>query len=504
MSINTIIKYIEQHSNQEIKFFKEDGSSLNCSYQKLQNDVESLCLRIQRSGLKKRAVIGLLGYSSYEWLVWDLAIISLDMVPLVLPETELSSSDNKLFEKYNLALLVTENHMVSSFDNSVVTLRAAVDELISIPPGNSRDICKNDDVLTYVFSSGTTGRLKGLIISKEGTVHILNQFIQAYKLTHQDCYFSFLSFSYYQQRALYLSALMVGAKIIVCHPEQLLSKIPEAKFTFTVAPPVFYESLYNLTRASNNIPKASLRSILGGSVRFMITAMAPIKKNVLDFYWEQGFQLQETYGVTETGLVTWNTLDDYKVGTVGKEAEPGTIELKEDGEVLIKRSKPLSLGYFDASTEESDEVFTKDGYVRTGDIAEVDQDGYYTIIGRKKHAILTQDGKKFHPEELESIFAQELYEISPEIDLVVVGGHDTCATTLVISSKDESSSEKVIPIISELNATLPSFKRIHRLLFTAREFSFENNFRTRNLKLDRKNITASLVTNGLGSDFIYV
>lgn len=457
--------------------FVDAGQRIETTYAELHELVLQKGRELTRLEVRSGDRVGLIGPNSLTWMAWDLALISAGAIGLVFADEHAREAPAVLCERYGCGQLL-------AVDGDRTEIFSAGDMRRNGPRADETD------VVTLVFSSGTTGRMKGLRISRSGLEHILDQFIVAYRLSASDRYYSFLPFSYFQQRALYYAALAVGADIVVVSPTEFLQHFVTERPTYCVNPPVFYEAIHTHYRALQRLGRAvSLQDLLGGNIRWMITAMAPIRREVLDFFWSQGVFLYETYGVTETGIVAWNTLDDYKVGTVGKPASDGDIVLGDECEVLIRRELPLALGYFDVPVEDEREVFRPDGTIATGDTGEMDADGYLTLMGRIKNAIVTPQGKKFHPEQLEAALEREFTTHLP----VVIGGADVCDNTLLLAPRISErsaapSASMVASAVHRLNASLDSYQRIRAAFAFSEPFSLTNGCVTRNLKLDRRGI----------------
>lgn len=229
-------------------------------------------------------------------------------------------------------------------------------------------------------------------------------------------------------------------------------------------------------------------------MRWMITSMAPIKRRSLDFFWDNGVSLYESYGVTEAGLIAWNKPGAVKRGTVGRPIVDGELVLTEQGEVVIRSQHPLCLGYFDVGPEDEREVFRDDG-IATGDIAHVDDEGYVTLVGRIKNAIVTAHGKKFHPEQVEAEFESKIPTHVP----VILGGADVCENSLLLAPRNADdvaalSRDFVASTVRGLNEVLEPHKQVRAVYLLDQPFSVASGFMTRSLKLDRRKIQSSFLT----------
>lgn len=493
MQFDRLLSRIADCPDQTI-YFATGGMQYRTTFAGLLQDIECLHEQVAALGIPPRSRIGILGDNSYAWLVWSIALVTADYVPAHLSEDHFEWSADSLIQTYSLALLVSDRHgNVPAF--GVLKLQEYTQIPIATKPKPSV-VQTNSDVLCFVFSSGTTGHMKGLIISKAGTEAIITQFVEAFAISSADHYFSFLPFSYFQQTALNYCALYHGVEISVVSPDALTAELPARAPTYIIAPPVFHQTIYkSAILMEQAVHHNVISKILGGRIRFMITAMAPIPSSVIQYFWDGGVALFETFAVTETGMATWNTPTAYQIGTVGREAEFGTLRISDDGELLIKREKPVSLGYFNTPEDVVQETFLPDGSVATGDIVEKDAGGFYRIVGRKKHAIVTQEGKKFHPEEVELL----LKELIPNTTPIVYHENETeCVAALIcVPLEQRLPSDAICKHIRLINAGLPSYKRILAAYLTDQIPTYENGFLTRNLKLNRKNIQLALKARAL-------
>ena len=147
-----------------------------------------------------------------------------------------------------------------------------------------------------------------------------------------------------------------------------------------------------------------MRALFGGRVRQAVTGAAPIAHEILEFFYAAGVPVLEGYGMTETSTVaTYSTLEDHRFGTVGR-ALPGVeIKIADDGEVLIKGANIFG-GYY--KNDDASFGAVEDGWLHTGDLGSIDEDGYLSITGRKKDIIITAGGKNLTPANIENDLKQ--------------------------------------------------------------------------------------------------
>jgi long-chain acyl-CoA synthetase len=149
---------------------------------------------------------------------------------------------------------------------------------------------------------------------------------------------------------------------------------------------------------------ATVRAVFGGRVRHAVTGAAPIAKEILEFFYGCGVPVLEGYGMTETSTVsTYSTLEEHRFGSVGKLLPGVDGRIAEDGELLL-RGPNIFQGYYKNNDASFGAIV--DGWLHTGDIAEIDEDGYVFITGRKKDIIITAGGKNITPANLENDMKQ--------------------------------------------------------------------------------------------------
>lgn len=246
-----------------------------------------------------------------------------------------------------------------------------------------------------------------------------------------------------------------------------------------------------------------VRQRLGGRLRIAASGAAPLGKDLAQFYEAINLPLVEGYGLTEGGVTALNPLDNPRAGSIGKLLPGVQMRLAEDNELLLK-SPTLFSGYY--KDPESTAAVLQDGWLHTGDIAEVDKDGYIYITGRKKELIVSSNGKKIYPARIESLFKME-----PLINQVLlIGDRQPYVTALVTLNtpavesipeaaelKGKPARELVTcqPVVNEVgeavkrvNKQLAPFEQIKRFRILDRDFSIEYGELTPTMKVRRTQV----------------
>lgn len=298
-----------------------------------------------------------------------------------------------------------------------------------------------ESVATILYTSGTTGNPKGVLLTHANVgsnVHVCRTLLD---ISDTDSTLSFLPLSHVFQRTVDYVFFNVGCTIAYARDMTTVAEdLKIVRPTVAVSVPRLYERVYNAvtgatgvkgllvgwaasvglahtdavlegrgpgwwTRARNALADklvfSKLRAAVGGRLRFFVSGGAPLSPGINRFFFAAGLQILEGYGLTETSPVTnVNTFENFRIGTVGK-AVPGTeIRIASDGEICV-RGPQVMKGYLNRP-EETAEAIDEQGWFKTGDIGELDEDGFLRITDRKKDIIVTAGGKNIAPQPIEN------------------------------------------------------------------------------------------------------
>jgi long-chain acyl-CoA synthetase len=306
---------------------------------------------------------------------------------------------------------------------------------------------QGSDVLTLIYTSGTTGPPKGVQLIHRNLLAACEGLEELIEFPQDGRVISWLPAAHVAERnAHHYLPILFGLQITCCEdPRQVLSYLPEVRPSWFFAVPRIWEKLkagletmmaaqpdeqqarmksaldaalrkVRLEQSGEEVPAelaeqvakadtelfAGLREMLGlDQVEAINVGAAPTPVEVLEFFHAIGLPLAELWGMSETcGAGTVNPRDKIKIGTVGPAAPGVQIKLDSDGEVLMKSDVVMS-GYRNLP-EKTKEAFTDDGWLRTGDIGELDEDGYLKIVDRKKELIISAGGKNMSPANIEA------------------------------------------------------------------------------------------------------
>lgn len=457
-------------------------------------DVASAGVRLAALGLGAGDFVGIVGDNGYQWVVHDLALLAVGCIPVSFPETLLASGDvDALADRFALSLLLVSGRCAVPDRDWAVRIdgspgRSAARRRRPVP-GELHRLAQMHDLCGVIFSSGSSGALKAITLSRRGVEAVLDSFLDAWAIAPDDRIFVGLPLSIFQQRVLAYSALRAGADICLTEPSLLFHGLKRLRPSVVLAPPSLFETIED--RGGD---AASTSAAFGGGARLLLTGSAPSRPSTWQFYARAGLALYQVYGMAEVGFIAWNQPGADRPSTVGRPVVPGSVEIAADGEILVDVPHRQAIGYYGVPAGEAEATFRPDGRVATGDLGAFDADGFLTITGRKKNLLVTRSGQKFAVEPIEAA----LRSISGVRHAVVLGGGDFPSPVAVLAVGPElagpadgrSLSERARTILADHNAAAPLDARIGRILVTEEEFTAANGLLTRNAKIDRARVAS--------------
>jgi long-chain acyl-CoA synthetase len=398
-----------------------------------------------------------------------------------------------------------------------------------------------DHLATIIYTSGTTGTAKGAMLTHGNIASNITCSLLGFDMHPGEVSISFLPLSHVTARHVDFSMLYHGVTLAYCpFIENLTETLLEVRPTVFVSVPRVYEKIYAKTemrargfpkraiyrwalsvgrankpailagriptstnwKLANQLVFSKIREGLGGRVQTFISGGAPLGRELAEWFATVGIRIHEGYGLTETSpVIAVNTPVNHRIGTVGKVLPNLEVRIAEDGEILV-RGPSVFQGYWNRP-EETKNAF-QDGWFMTGDIGQIDADGYLSVTDRKKELIKTSGGKFIAPQPIENSL-----KLNPLIGTAAILGDKrkfafviispnfplledwARANDIAFSSRAELIADPKVQalyegIVEEVNQNLARFEKLKRVLLVPDEFTADNGALTPTLKLRRR------------------
>ncbi|MFY1651232.1 AMP-dependent synthetase/ligase [Solwaraspora sp. WMMB762] len=426
------------------------------------DEVVAVACGLIGAGINAGDRVGLMSRTRYEWTLLDYAIWSIGAVTVPVYETSSAEQVSWILADSGAVacVLETNGHAITlaSVRDRLPALRevwqletGGLDEILArggtvdaAQVQHRRQQLTSNDIATIIYTSGTTGRPKGCVLSHRNMyADIANAIPGLPNLFHEGAStLLFLPLAHSFARLIQIGA--VHARATMTHaadPKNLVDDLASVRPSFVLSVPRVFEKVYNAARQRaydagkgaifdradqvavaysealdtpggpglglrarhavfDRLVYRKLRAALGGRCRTAISGGAPLGARLAHFFRGVGVTVYEGYGLTETSpAVSVNLQHAIRIGTVGRPLPGVSVRIADDGEVLISGDLVFQ-GYWN-NRQQTDEVLTDDGWFRSGDLGQLDDDGFLTITGRKKELIVTAGGKNVAPAVLE-------------------------------------------------------------------------------------------------------
>jgi long-chain acyl-CoA synthetase len=532
------------------------------SWEEAATAVEELANGLLSLGLKKGDAFGIVARTTLEWCLFDFALGSIGVVPApVYPSSSAKDTHYVLDHSEAVGVLVEDDEQLAKVREGgriprlehvyrfadLGDLREKGREFAAANPralAEASASIGDEDLFTYIYTSGTTGPPKACMILNRNYYDMVAKVDQVPAfIGPDDTLLLYLPLAHNFGRCLHLLAAYVGFTIAFC-PDPLRVGEVAASVRPTVLPsvPRVYEKVHTAVLASFDeatgvkrklidwafdvgrrvstlrqqgrpVPRglaaqhkladrlvySKVKKKLGGRLRFGISGGAPLAKEIAEFFHVLDIPILEGYGTTEcTTASNVNMLERFRFGTVGP-AIPG-IELRvaDDGEIFV-RSSTVFGGYY-KDPEATRAVLDDDGWLHTGDIGSIDEDGFLTITDRKKDILVTAGGKNVAPQNIENDLKGSKYvsqavvlgDRKPYVAALItldeaevrkaLGANDLALAEL---AADEDVRQLIQGVVDEVNRDRSRFEQVKRFAILPRDFSAEEDEITPTLKLRR-------------------
>ncbi|MET7716600.1 AMP-dependent synthetase/ligase [Streptomyces sp. NPDC005407] len=554
-----------QHPDVAVMSRKEAGVWTDVTATQFLAEVRGVAKGLIAAGVEPGDRVALLSRTRYEWVLLDFAIWSAGGVTVPVYETSSPEQIQWILGDSGATLCVVES---GTHQDSVVSVQSnlpalkgiwqieadAIAQLTSTGSDISDELldersgsAKADDAATIVYTSGTTGRPKGCVLTHRAFFAECGNLVERLKplfRTGESSVLLFLPAAHVFGRMVELAAVMAPIKL-GCVPDikNLTDELASFRPTLILGVPRVFEKVYNSARAKaqadgkgkifdkaaqtaitysralgtpegpsiglkfkhkvfDRLVYSKLRAVLGGRGEYAVSGGAPLGERLGHFFRGIGFTVLEGYGLTESCAATaFNPWDRQKIGTVGQPLPGSVVRIADDGEVLL-HGEHVFQGYWnnEAATAEA----LADGWFHTGDIGTLDEDGYLAITGRKKEILVTAGGKNVAPAVIEDRirahalvaecmvvgdgrpFVGALVTIDEEFLGRWVSDHGKPAGSTAASLRDDADLlAEVQRAVDDGNAAVSKAESVRKFRILSSQFTEEAGHITPSLKLKR-------------------
>ena len=495
---------------------------------------------LRNQGVVKGDRVMLVSEGRPEWMISDLSILRTGAVTVpnyttyTQKDFEFVLNDCRpkglIVSNYKLYKIIIDASKKINFNFEFVL---SFDEINNIIDFKKIDIkedkvvnnCTRLDPACIIYTSGTQGNPKGVILSHGGILancEDSKNLVQKLKINNPR-FLTWLPLSHSYEHTVQFVQISLGAKVYYSPSiEKLLENIKIAKPHVLTAVPRFYNNLYNkmlnTAKKASKIKKllffktlklgekrfignqlSSIEKIInkildilvrkkvinnfGGNLRAFVSGGGPLDKNVGTFLNALGLKTLQGYGLTETSpVVSCNPVNKIKIDTVGIIFSNNKVKIADDGEILVK-GENVMLGYWNNDTATNEVI--KNGWLHTGDIGEIDHDGYLKITDRKKDIIVSVGGDNISPSKIENLLC-----LNDEIEQAYVDGDNQkfLVCLLVLNKNFKRDDKKIKSIIDETNKELTQIEKIKKFDVIKDEFTISNELLTPTMKIRRHKI----------------
>jgi long-chain acyl-CoA synthetase len=493
----------ERHRDREALRMRGGEGSL--TWGEYDRRVRELAAGLAAHGLRRGDRLALMLVNRPEFHLVDTAAMHLGAVPFSLYNSSSPEQLSFLLGDASPRILVTEKAFLPALDGAlsgiehlfVVDGAPALRELAAAGDAGfdfdaAWQAVQPDDLLTLIYTSGTTGPPKGVQITHANYLAELRAFrgIDDFRSGRLVSYFPMAHVA--ERVVSHYNAIAYGHTVTCCpDPREVIAYLPEVRPTFFFAVPRIWEKLKAAIEAAPG--EGDVRSRFGlDETAHVLTGAAPATVEVLEFFRERGLEILEVWGLSETtGLATANLPGRAKLGTVGPAADGVELRIADDREVLV-RGGIVTPGYRNAPAQSADAI-DGDGWFRTGDVGELDDEGYLRIVDRKKELIINAAGENMSPANIEA----QLRSASTLIaQACVIGDRRPYNVALIVPEADARSrvagdgalEAAIEGAVHRANARLSRPEQIKRFRILGADWSPGGEEVTPTLKLKRARI----------------
>jgi long-chain acyl-CoA synthetase len=564
LTLNDIFSAVVERDDPRVMMHRESGRWIPISSREADQKVAGVSRALRSWGISKGDRVAILSENRPEWTIADFASLLLGAVVVPIYTTLTAEQTAYILRDSGARIVFVSNgehlqKVLSIQDQTVVEKIVVMDKVDRTRASLMSDLMQEggpygqlqsdatgraiqpDDLATIIYTSGTTGTPKGVMLTHGNMASNLACSLSDFGIQRGMISISFLPLSHVTARHVDFVMLHHGVTIAyVPSVDQLPQALLEVRPTIFVGVPRVYEKVHTKVdlqargfpkrqiyrwalgvgrdheaeilagqtpqslswKLANRLVYSKVRAGMGGRAQLFISGGAPLGRELAEWYALIGIRIHEGYGLTETSpVIAVNNPKAHKLGTVGKPLKNVEVRIAEDGEILVRGPSVFS-SYWNMP-DETRNAFT-DGWFKTGDIGNLDADGFLSVTDRKKDLIKTSGGKFIAPQPIENSLKHNalvaeavVFGDKRKFPAVLISPNFSILEEWARSNKvDFSSRQQLVEhpkvralyeaIVADLNQNLARFEQLKKVLLIAEEFSAESGTLTASMKLRRR------------------
>lgn len=491
------------------------------TYREAGNEIRRVASALVSYNLPPKSNIAILSKNCAHWIMADLAIMMCGFTSVPIYATLTASAIRQIMEHSESKAVIIGK--LDDYESQKTAIPADVikigissygisegktwENLLENEPKTQAYAWASDEILTIIYTSGTTGKAKGVMHAVGTFETVAHLAVRELKVPMHPRLFSYLPLSHIAERTgIEMIGIYTGAQFSFAETlesfsknladtqpnlffavpriwskfrEKILEKLPQKKLDRLISLPLL-----------GTLIKGSIRKKLGlFNATHIYSGAAPISIDMLLWFEKIGVTIFQAYGMTEDCLYAhFNRHDANRHGTVGKRLSGLQVKITEDGEIRLKSPGNLK-GYY-KEPEMTAAAFDEDGYLKTGDIGEIDQDGFLKLTGRIKDQFKTDKGKYISPAPIEMNL---LSNANIELACVVGMGIPQPIALVILSAYGKAKSkdeiiESLTASLAEINRALEPYERLEKAVILKSDWTIENGLMTPSMKVKRNEV----------------
>ena len=512
------------------------GKNISYNWDEVTDKIYRLSYKI-KSLINKGDRVLLLSENRPEWLISDIAIMNSGGITVPIFTTYAEKDYEYILKDCSPSLIIVSNDkQLKKIKNFIASIKVisfektetnskTFDQIFNEKFESKINLdLQRKNLACIIYTSGTSGNPKGVMLSHggilsncEGAFELLQPLIKKKDPT----FLTWLPLSHSYEHTVQMIQILLAAKVFYAESlDKLITNMGHAKPTIMTAVPRFYQNLYTkininfeklkglkkmlvfltlhlgkkllnkkklnfLEKIQNYICEILVRNKIrrqfGGRLQAFVSGGGALDRNIGEFLNAIGLPTLQGYGLTETSpVVSCNLPGLVKVDTVGPPFRTNKVKIASDGEILIK-GENVMLGYW--NQKKSTEEVIDNGWLKTGDIGEIDNNGFLKITDRKKDIIVNLGGDNISPSKIENILC-----LSDQIKQAYIYGDKKNYLVALIVAESDATKEIISKIIENINKSLTLIEKVKKFVIIDKEFTIDNGMLTPTLKLKRKEI----------------